>query len=129
MAAGKAILAPRQDNLLEVLTEGSDAVCFTPEDPGELETALRRLVSDEALRLRLGTEARRTIQRRGLTWDGNAAKIVQVAAELLAERTTPVCPHFGTCGGCHYQHAAYEAQIKFKIEILRETPRRFSAAR
>ena len=36
-------------------------------------------------------------------------------------RVKPVCPHFGVCGGCHYQHASYEAQVKFKLEILRET--------
>ena len=36
-------------------------------------------------------------------------------------RVKPVCPHFGVCGGCHYQHAAYEAQVKFKLEIVRET--------
>ena len=36
-------------------------------------------------------------------------------------RVEPVCPHFGICGGCHYQHASYEAQVKFKVDILRET--------
>jgi 23S rRNA (uracil1939-C5)-methyltransferase len=40
------------------------------------------------------------------------------------ERVTPPCPHFGICGGCDYQHAPYEAQLKFKTEILRETLRR-----
>jgi 23S rRNA (uracil1939-C5)-methyltransferase len=34
------------------------------------------------------------------------------------------CPHFGRCGGCHYQHISYEAQLQFKAEILRETLRR-----
>ncbi len=37
------------------------------------------------------------------------------------DRTKPVCSHFGTCGGCHYQHATYGAQVKLKLEILRET--------
>jgi 23S rRNA (uracil1939-C5)-methyltransferase len=36
-------------------------------------------------------------------------------------RVKPECPHFGTCGGCHYQHASYDAQVKFKLEILLET--------
>jgi len=37
------------------------------------------------------------------------------------QRTTPPCPHFGVCGGCHYQHIPYEAQLGYKAEILRET--------
>jgi 23S rRNA (uracil1939-C5)-methyltransferase len=37
------------------------------------------------------------------------------------ERTAPRCPHFGRCGGCHYQHASYEAQLTMKQAILRET--------
>jgi 23S rRNA (uracil1939-C5)-methyltransferase len=37
------------------------------------------------------------------------------------ERVPPSCPHFGPCGGCHYQHANYEAQLHFKQAILRET--------
>jgi 23S rRNA (uracil1939-C5)-methyltransferase len=36
-------------------------------------------------------------------------------------RMAPPCPHFGACGGCHYQHAAYEAQLGMKQQILRET--------
>ena len=38
-----------------------------------------------------------------------------------AARVKPFCPHFGTCGGCHYQHANYDEQVRIKIEILRET--------
>lgn len=38
-----------------------------------------------------------------------------------ADRIVPACKHFGTCGGCNYQHANYEAQFRFKQTILRET--------
>ena len=38
-----------------------------------------------------------------------------------AARVKPFCPHFGVCGGCHYQHATYAAQIQLKLDILRET--------
>lgn len=30
------------------------------------------------------------------------------------------CPHFGACGGCDWQHIRYEAQLRFKTDILRE---------
>lgn len=36
------------------------------------------------------------------------------------ERITPRCRHFGVCGGCHYQQIAYERQLEYKNNILRE---------
>jgi 23S rRNA (uracil1939-C5)-methyltransferase len=39
-------------------------------------------------------------------------------------RIVSLCPYFGQCGGCHYQHASYEHQLEMKREILRETFRR-----
>lgn len=40
------------------------------------------------------------------------------------ERLKAPCPYFGACGGCQYQHMAYEAQVGYKLEILREVFRR-----
>jgi 23S rRNA (uracil1939-C5)-methyltransferase len=47
-------------------------------------------------------------------------KLVAVA-EPSAGRVIPQCEYFGRCGGCHYQHASYEAQLEAKRNILRET--------
>lgn len=33
---------------------------------------------------------------------------------LSNRRTEPVCQHFGTCGGCKWQHMGYEHQLYFK---------------
>ncbi len=41
-------------------------------------------------------------------------------------RVPPPCPHFGRCGGCHYQHATYDHQLEIKKEILRENLRRIA---
>jgi 23S rRNA (uracil1939-C5)-methyltransferase len=44
--------------------------------------------------------------------------------ELLVsapDRIAPACPHFGSCGGCQYQHAGYETQLQIKQAVLRET--------
>src|SRR5215467_7238863 len=60
--------------------------------------------------------AQAVLKKKKLVW----AKPVEIV-KASAERTAPVCPHFGVCGGCHYQHATYDAQVKIKTEILRET--------
>lgn len=51
---------------------------------------------------------------------GRVERILESSAERIAAR----CPHFGVCGGCDYQHIPYEAQLRYKSEILRETLRR-----
>jgi len=42
--------------------------------------------------------------------EGKIAKLKQASPY----RTQPFCEHFGTCGGCKWQHMTYEAQLKFK---------------
>src|SRR5215467_1676758 len=55
-------------------------------------------------------------RKKKLVW----AKPLEIT-KANTERVEPFCPHFGTCGGCHYQHASYAAQVQWKVDILRET--------
>ncbi len=40
------------------------------------------------------------------------------------DRIAPPCPYFMRCGGCHYQHVTYAAQVDQKRSMLREVLRR-----
>jgi 23S rRNA (uracil1939-C5)-methyltransferase len=48
------------------------------------------------------------------------AELVEVVTPA-PERVMPRCPYFGPCGGCQYQHATYDAQLRIKQQVLRET--------
>jgi len=40
--------------------------------------------------------------------------------ELSDKRTEPRCEHFGTCGGCKWQHLKYEEQLAFKQKQVKD---------
>jgi len=64
------------------------------------------------------------VQDRARFARGRAVEIV----EPSPDRVQPRCPHFGfnphSCGGCHWQHIDYAAQVRFKTDIVREQFRR-----
>lgn len=47
------------------------------------------------------------------------ARILEVL-EQSPHFTPPFCRHFGVCGGCHWQHLAYEEQVRWKGRHLEE---------
>jgi 23S rRNA (uracil1939-C5)-methyltransferase len=55
-------------------------------------------------------------KRNKLIW----AQLLEVVSPAL-QRQKALCPHFQTCGGCHYQHIPAAEQLRLKKEILRET--------
>ena len=48
------------------------------------------------------------------------AELLEVA-EASPCRAVPVCADYGVCGGCNLQHLSYEAQLKAKTAILKES--------
>ncbi len=45
---------------------------------------------------------------------------------LSAERTEPFCDHFGTCGGCKWQHLSYDRQLDFKQQQVTDCLQRIA---
>lgn len=76
MAAGRAIVAPDQPNIREILEHERTALLFDPDRDGAMWDAVQRLIDDPALRLQLGRAARRELETRDYTWRGNARRIV-----------------------------------------------------
>lgn len=83
MAAGKAIVAPDQPNIRELLSHENSALLFDPQQKTAMLDAVLRLVGDTGLRRRLGLAARRQIDERGFTWRENARRVAGLGAELL----------------------------------------------
>jgi 23S rRNA (uracil1939-C5)-methyltransferase len=76
---------------------------------GELVTFVSLGLPGETVRAEI-TEQKPRFQR------GRVTEVLQVAPE----RVTAPCDVFGTCGGCHWQHATYEAQLALKSAVLRD---------
>ena len=51
--------------------------------------------------------------------DFGEAKLLEVIIPS-SQRTEPLCPHFGVCGGCQLQHLEYGEQLRQKVEIFKE---------
>jgi len=60
---------------------------------------------------------------------GNKRKLSQGRVTRVIEQSphyvAPLCPHFGECGGCKFQHIAYEKQLEEKLRYMKHTLRRF----
>jgi 23S rRNA (uracil1939-C5)-methyltransferase len=63
-------------------------------------------------------------KKKKLIW----ANLLEVTSPAK-QREPPRCPHFQTCGGCHYQHIPAAEQLRLKTEILRETLSRLGGIR
>ena len=79
LVLGKAIVAPSEPNLLEILTNNENAIMFDGKSMDGLEKALDTLCADAVLRERLANGAKATISRLSLTWSGNARRVVSLA--------------------------------------------------
>ena len=95
---------------LEKLTYGGDALGRLPDGRAVF---VPFVLPGETIRLRVVEEKRGHVR----------AELVEVL-EAAPERIVPRCKHFEACGGCHYQHMPYAAQLAAKTEILRDQLKR-----
>jgi len=82
MALGKAIVAPDQPNIREILTRDKDALLFEPDSIEDMTQKIRQLAFSAELRDRLGEAALSTLLARHLTWTENAKRISRIADQI-----------------------------------------------
>ncbi|MBA2368838.1 MAG: class I SAM-dependent RNA methyltransferase [Candidatus Protochlamydia sp.] len=51
---------------------------------------------------------------------GEIVKVIQPASG----RATPLCPYFGTCGGCQLQHLTSPLQLNYKLNAVKDALKR-----
>ena len=83
MAMERPVVAPRLDNICDLVSDGCDGLLFTPENADDLTRVLRRLAGDAGLRSTLGSTARRTVLA-VRNWRSNADRVVALVRQRLA---------------------------------------------
>lgn len=59
----------------------------------------------------------RVVRKRRKFLEGRVVKF----HEYSSDRINPLCIHFGTCGGCRWQHLPYKLQLKFKEKQVHDS--------
>ena len=49
------------------------------------------------------------------------ASLVKIKKNQSLDRVEPLCKYYQKCGGCQLQHVDYQAQLRFKKQIVEET--------
>jgi glycosyltransferase involved in cell wall biosynthesis len=75
MAMRRAVVAPRLENIQDVIDDGIDGLLFRAGDSQDMGAALRRLAASPETREKLGTAARRKVERER-TWEHNARSVI-----------------------------------------------------
>lgn len=88
MACGLPVIVSSQAGVSEIVSDGVDGLILKdPRDAKELAGLIRRLIEDADLRLRLGEQAVKTLQK--YTWERNAAETAAFLEAAMRRRRQP----------------------------------------
>ncbi|MEE9196888.1 MAG: glycosyltransferase family 4 protein [bacterium] len=82
MAAGTPVVASHIEGFAGLLANGEDGLLAPPRDSQGLCSALKRLLSDDAMREEMGRQASRTAQR--YSWDRVSTQVLDYYEETIA---------------------------------------------
>jgi len=84
MAMAKPVIAPAKGQVKKILRDGHHGILIPPGAKNELEYAIVRLYEDEALREKLGQNARKEVIK-NYTWAHHARRILDIYENLKTE--------------------------------------------
>lgn len=92
MAMGKAVIATRTTGQTDVITDGENGLVVAPGDAAGLRVAITRLRGDQALRERLGRNARRWVEENATLdrWAVRLTESICETAEKIAKEPLPL---------------------------------------
>jgi 23S rRNA (uracil1939-C5)-methyltransferase len=62
-----------------------------------------------------------TLQKKSFA-EANLLKVIKPSLD----RVKPLCEHYSACGGCHFQHISYEAQLEIKKQLISDALQRIA---
>ncbi len=83
----KPVVAPRQGQLAELITEGENGFLYEPGNQTEMLDKIKKLLDDAGLRRQLGEAARKTIVE-NYTWNDNAQRALDACRYALSKHRT-----------------------------------------
>jgi glycosyltransferase involved in cell wall biosynthesis len=86
MAAGKALIASNHGGMAELVQHDQTGLTFAPRDAAALAAMIRRLASDPALAVRLGSAARQVAER-DFTGAAHYGALRRIYDDVLGART------------------------------------------
>ena len=87
---------------ITVLDAGAKGVCVAKAPDGKI-IFISNVVPGDVVDVQ-------TLKKRKAYYEGKAIRF----HEYSEHRTTPVCKHFGACGGCKWQNMQYSQQLTYK---------------
>lgn len=118
MSCGLPVVATRVGGITEMIRNNIDGILVPPKDPQSLATSIMPLISDPALRNRIGRSASQSLQDSPRTWDKQATEIAEIYVTIKSPKTT-IPPKILTV---YYKHkpGGFCKRLKMSIEAYLE---------
>lgn len=87
MASGLPVIATNVDGTPDFIDNGKDSFLIPPKDVDSLTNKLKLLLDNSDLRAKIGKETRKSILKKGLSWERCAEDYLDVYQRVLSKKT------------------------------------------